>query len=652
MSGYPMNFPTDAAKLRQNYLSNLSLEANINDMNLQANKIFKKTGQTPTQPTDNRTTSEKLADIERLKIDVRGELSKVADGEQASEIVQALNPGELEFLAQHIDQIVSDIKPKYKYGVLADVFVPYLRAYIQKAVQTNEVDYGLQQVAGNHLLLGMQQIMDNLINIPTLDDTVAILNQAANIMSQRIHRQLTTKIDELTQILPNKEFLMRSMQTQNDATRQTIQRQLNDALRELPTREQIQAYLRALDQATRRRDQAMVDDIGRKLDQLLTVQPATEEQLRDVKKLVEESKALNIQLLELYQSEPAKLNKLIRDEIESLKTANQQISLIVRDQIVQTVIEAIQLGNLENKQEMAQFIQQLLQAQAKGQPLPQGAAEAPQQATVLRALPADKVSTDIRDLYMPLIHPGLNTNPKKEDYINLMWPYVKEPTENKGDFLINFTGKKQPKSKVELDAAIKEINRRLRPLGWGEENPVGVGEGFGRIRGRGIIAENANYSEGIMSTSKHVPFGRFFINNHKLNDNIISIKRPHGGNITGLPVERVTAELGEVLRTITGGGQPTFNQLEKLSSEEKSYLYKIAKASSIIDRLSIPTPNKDDDDKDINQFEVMKGEILAGNDSSELVRKFKILIIKMTKKNLLPKGQAKELLMDLATLGY
>ena len=51
MSGYPLNFPTDAAKLRQNYLANLSLQANINDMNLQANKIYKKTGQTPTQPT-------------------------------------------------------------------------------------------------------------------------------------------------------------------------------------------------------------------------------------------------------------------------------------------------------------------------------------------------------------------------------------------------------------------------------------------------------------------------------------------------------------------------------------------------------------------------------------------------------------------------
>ena len=48
----------------------------------------------------------------------------------------------------------------------------------------------------------------------------------------------------------------------------------------------------------------------------------------------------------------------------------------------------------------------------------------------------------------------------------------------------------------------------------------------------------------------------------------------------------------------------------------------------------------------------MKGEILAGNDSAELVKKFKLLIMKLVKSDLLPKGQARDLLMDLATIGY
>jgi hypothetical protein len=655
MSGYPLNYPSDASKLRQNYLANLSLEANINDMNLQANKIFKKTGQTPTQPTDSRTTAEKLADIERLKIEVRGELTPIADGTQADAIVQALQPNELQFLAQHIEEIVKIIKPKYKYGVLSDVFVPFLRAYIDKAEATDEVDFGLQQTTGDRLIMGMNQIADTILNAPTLGQIQMAIDASGRTMEYWIQTGIARKINELRDILPDKQFLIDVSKMQDQITKTTIQQSLNDALQEMPTKRQIEILLQQLNQATARRDKATADDIGAKLNQLLTVQPATEEQLREVKKLVEESRAenlrLHIRLQELYLKEPEKLKQLIQDEIASLKTSNQQVSVAMRGQIINDVVQAIKQGNIENKEEMAQFIGQLLQAQTKG-PAQQGAAGEPPQASVMAALPAGQVETEIRSLYKPITHPTLDSNSKRDAYINRMWKYAKGPNENKGDFLIQFTGKKQPKSKDELNNAIREINRRLRPIGWGEDNPVGVGEGIHRIKGRGIIADNADYSEGVMSTNHYVPFGRFFINTHKLNDNIIAIKRPTGGNISGMPVERITSGLGEVLRTITGGGQPNFHQLEKLSQDEKVYLHKIAKHSNILDRLSIPTPNKDDDDKDINQFEIMKGEVLAGNDSTELVKKFKLLIIKMTKKDLLPKGHAKELLLELATLGY
>ena len=140
MSGQPNRNPTDSAKFRQQYLANLILEANINDKNLQANKIFQKTGQIP-QMTDTRTTAEKLADVERLKIDVRSELNEITDGENANSIVQQLNAIQLAFLAQHIKEIIADVKPKYKLGIPADIFSDYLDAYMRRAAQTNEVNF-------------------------------------------------------------------------------------------------------------------------------------------------------------------------------------------------------------------------------------------------------------------------------------------------------------------------------------------------------------------------------------------------------------------------------------------------------------------------------------------------------------------------------
>ena len=69
--------------------------------------------------------------------------------------------------------------------------------------------------------------------------------------------------------------------------------------------------------------------------------------------------------------------------------------------------------------------------------------------------------------------------------------------------------------------------------------------------------------------------------------------------------------------------------------------------------LEVPEePEKEEDDQDINQFEILKGELLCGNDGNETIKKFKVLVMRMMNKGLLPKGQAKEILLDLATMGY
>ena len=114
----------------------------------------------------------------------------------------------------------------------------------------------------------------------------------------------------------------------------------------------------------------------------------------------------------------------------------------------------------------------------------------------------------------------------------------------------------------------------------------------------------------------------------------------------------MSKDLGEVVRTIVKNEHPSYNQIDKLTKEEKDYLHKIAKSSNILDRLHIPSPTKEEDDQDINQFEILKGELLCGNDGSETIKKFKVLVMRMMNKGLLPKGQAKEILVDLATMGY
>lgn len=56
----------------------------------------------------------------------------------------------------------------------------------------------------------------------------------------------------------------------------------------------------------------------------------------------------------------------------------------------------------------------------------------------------------------------------------------------------------------------------------------------------------------------------------------------------------------------------------------KETIYITYLKAEILDKLSIPSPSKDQEDKDIHDFQVMKGEILSGNDNKDLIKKFKI----------------------------
>jgi len=646
MSGKPNRTPNDATNFRQAYLASLELQAKNDDVNLQANKIFKKTGQTPTQMMDYRTTEEKLADIERLKIDVRSELKQLADGQQADSIVQQLSNEELQFLAQHINAIITDIKPKYKYGILADVFIPYLQAYIKKA-----------------------EISNNPSNIITREDLNNVLQsviQNSAMLNAGLRNAIKRDIDELYSFLPNFDDLRHINSIQNIITRDTIRSELQSALEDIPTETQIIELLNTLDMAISHRDDRMANGIGEQLHQLLSIDPATREQIQDIKQQLQETKyeitEKQDQLLLDIGLNQKELQEFIKKELARMKLFTRSVSASERETIINDIIYAIEEQGVNTKEDIRDIIQQVVEETKAEQPSMTSATYA-EAVPEVESFKVPKGQLSLMSSTDPLFNQGNapvqlgKSRNELVNYINRIYPnvqadYPEIAQGGKANFFEGLTGQKNALTKYSY-TNLKKIASTLNDLliQQGYDTPIG-GKG---IKGKGIsksIRSKTDYSKGIMPVDKYVPFGRFHIDSHKLNDDIIALKRHTGCNVSGIPVQRVSNDMGTVIRTIVGGGQPSFNHLEKLSPEEKAYLYKLAKHSNIIDRISVPSPNKDDDEKDINQFEIMKGEIMNGNDSNELVKKFKILIMKMMKKDLLPKGQSKDILMDLVSLGY
>ena len=175
---------------------------------------------------------------------------------------------------------------------------------------------------------------------------------------------------------------------------------------------------------------------------------------------------------------------------------------------------------------------------------------------------------------------------------------------------------------------------------------LGIPVGRAEVSGKGICGR------GVAEDEKYIPFGRYVISKRQLEKDIVALKTKTGASLNGMPSTRVSKEFAKAMRSISGGSAPSFDEIQNMTDEERHYLHKIATTARIADRLKIPSPDKSKDEQDINRFNVLRGQVSAGQDSREAIKELKLLIIKLKNKDLLPARQAKDILYELTELGY
>ena len=589
MSGQPTQTPLDPAKFRQQYLANLKLQSDINEQNYQANRVFKMTG-IPQQPTDTRNTTEKLADIERLKIEIRSALREITGGQEANKIVQTLSPTQIQFTAQALPRIIADLKPKYRLGVPADIFITYLNRFMDAEVRTRGVEDGLQQASGDQILLNTQLILQQMANqedLARLVDKIDQIGLGGNALRRDVMRIIRILRDEL----PTREELANLADDnyiQNIQIKQEIQELLNSALREVPSKAQIEQLQMRLEDFAQMRDVDGVNEVLRQIGDLTDISIDIEEELEIVKQLAQQA-------------------------ISQAGSAGS-----TPPPVRSPYIPPDSIGAKPSKTELIRYLQ-LIESEGGGDLFPRGATP-----TSWGKRPKDAIVAFLRDndariktIFNVITATSVVATPVKDTAGGA-------EMEGKG---MKGRGIGRPKTRNALGST--------RPH-----------------RADIITPDDIDFSTGVPVAPRFIPFGKLILNRNQLAKNIVSVKTIGGGFVKEFLSKKVSHNMGEVLRKIGCGAIPSFDDFDSLDKDERIYLHKLASKASILDRISVPTPKIDEDEKDINQFNIMKGQILAGNDNADMVKKFKVLILKLVRRGMLPKNEANNILMDLTTLGH
>ena len=181
-----------------------------------------------------------------------------------------------------------------------------------------------------------------------------------------------------------------------------------------------------------------------------------------------------------------------------------------------------------------------------------------------------------------------------------------------------------------------------------------VGRGLnGSAKQKKEFAEKVDFSVSTLPENKsYVPFGKYVLNQRRLNDNKLMVRTVKGGAISGIPTLAISPVLGGIIKKMVGGALPSYNEMSSLSPDEQNTLYKIFKMSQVDNADLLPAPNKTKEEEEMNRFQILKGQVLAGNDSKELIKEFKVMLLKFIHNGKVPKGQGMEIICDLMAMGY
>jgi len=588
MSGVPLNSPLDADKFRREYLNILKLQTKNDDKNYAANRLYKQTG-VPQQPTDTRTFDEKMRDIAGLKQEIRGDLTAIMNSTQANKVVQSLSNDDLAYLGNRVEDIVLHTKRKWKNGVNADIFIHILREYARAEGDVYSLAEGVQNTG--KLLTTASSILSNMVNKDDLMELMTAIKQLQT-GDARTRALLIDNIGSLQDLIPTATDLENLMTIRDAKTRNDIQKLLTNALKDIPKRTDLEGVMDAIENAS---TQTQMNDALRRMNGIVGTTETISAELENIKMLIAENQSQILTGGGGYMS-PDIWRGLNKTQLTAY------IDTISKFPAGKAILSRVGgKSKLTNNAKITEFL--------------------------------TEYDDDIRNAFsstgsVAIPVTGTPVKPAEPDFFqNVVSEDVDEKQEKQGSGMRG-RGVGRPRS--------RNYAGSTRPK-----------------RSDNLTKEDIDFSKGVSYVApRFVPLGRYVINKGQLDKNIVSIKTKSGGCICGFKSQRTSAKMGNVLRKIIGGGVPTYDEIDELDTTEKTYLHKVASASGIIDKLNIPAPDKTAEDKEIDAFELMKGQILSGNDNRDYIKKFKLLVMKLSKEDLLPMRQAKEVLYELAMLGY
>ena len=730
--------PTQLYKVREAYLANLELEQRNLQKTADAVSSLAQTGQVPLAPQDTRSLNEKLGDVEKLKVSLRRQLMDITDGQQASDIMNALSNDEVQALSVVFGDISSVLKSKFTSGVPAPIFLEYARRYLKSYSTNAGLASGNQNVAAEELKLTRDMIQRVMPSPPMMEELVRALALAPE---GRAKQEAVAATERLARAFPDINDIAAQQSVLSEVELANLSSLITNALDATPTGAQVQKLTKEIIDALRSGSKSEADNILFKVINVMNLEAAElaelnrisaalrQEQLEEERKanitrpspdvdrlITDVAKVINSRVItrnvptgekrinrrgrEVDVLGPVTLlseKKTITDKDRKIANDVFLLDRLSVDELTDEVSGTSTLSKIGkpglvkyfdylSKRDMKEGLgaQELiaLSALSKAQLMDRFITFKSGKPTLAREKAASKQETaaEIGGISAGAQRPTLKFDAEQAAIYDLSQGKLMDTADflrlSERDQLI-YIARLEMQGVFDRDADLKRSFEAFRDrIGMGE--PVNIEKMYTQIKtitGMGMkkksknivfgcglsksvsrpkkeFIEKIDFSEGLPKDKSYIPFGKYVLHKHKLTGGILQVKTIKGGAIPKLPTIGISPSLGKIIKKMVGGGLPTYDEMSALNEDEKNTLYKVFKLSQIDKADMLPSPDKTKEEQEMNRFQILKGQIQAGNDNANLIKEFKCMLMRFISGGKIPRREGMDIVCDLMSLGY
>jgi hypothetical protein len=143
---------------------------------------------------------------------------------------------------------------------------------------------------------------------------------------------------------------------------------------------------------------------------------------------------------------------------------------------------------------------------------------------------------------------------------------------------------------------------------------------------------------------EYISIGKYKAHKTKLMGGKLQMRSNNNNQIHNLKSQNITKNIRDILLKLNKDETINFSDVDKLNTYEKDQLYMIGKQLHITQLFDIPSTLKSQEDKLKDEFQLLRGSLIAGNNNPDLLRKFKIVLLKMKNKKLISLQEYNEVL--------